>query len=135
MSIRTASGLPSTLTCKPQAQYIVHDPSPYPTHPPTISWMVPRSSGMLLDRRRVNAKKPRVGGAEFGRNYRKVSTTLRYQTSVRLAPPLRQRCDGDHKNALFCQVLQKVCACMTARPRTDALPSCPRGRVREARVK
>src|SRR5262249_43561924 len=71
----------------------------------------------------------------------KVSTTLRYQTSVRLAPPLRQRCDGDHKNALFCQVLQRVCACMTARPvacllsRTDALPSRHRGRVREARVK
>src|SRR6516164_705325 len=40
MSIRTATGLPSTLTCKLQAQYIVHEPSPYP-HPspqPLVGW-------------------------------------------------------------------------------------------------
>src|SRR5215468_8704400 len=140
MSIRTASQSPSTLTGKLQAQYVTHKPSPYP-HPP------PECSRSLTQ----NAKKPRVGGAELGRNEyhtavpdeceARVSTTLQYQTSVRLAPPLRQRCDGHHKNALFCQVLQKVCACMTARPvagllfRTDALPSCHRGRVREARAK
>src|SRR5262249_46998351 len=27
---------------------------------------------------------------------------------VKLAPPFRWRCDGDHKNALFCQVLHKT---------------------------
>src|SRR5262245_22412910 len=25
--------------------------------------------------------------------------------NLRLAPPVRSRCDGDHKNALFCRVL------------------------------
>ena len=41
---------------------------------------------------------------------------MRYRsTSVTLAPPLRSRCDGDHKNALFCQVLPKISACMTAK--------------------
>src|SRR5262249_46406900 len=31
---------------------------------------------------------------------------MRYRsTNMRLAPPVRSRCDGDHKNALFCRVL------------------------------
>ncbi len=49
---------------------------------------------------------------------------MRYQsTSVRLAPPLRSRCDGDHKNALFCRVLQKMSAGMTAlSPKADVNP-------------
>src|SRR5262249_15776582 len=93
------------------------------------------------DRRRMNAKKPRVGGAEFGRKPSNVSTACAVPTGLRLAPPLRSRCDGDHKNALFCRVLQKISACITAKPvtcplsRTDALPNCHRGRVREARAK
>ena len=33
-----------------------------------------------------------------------------------LAPPLRLRCDSDHKDALFCRVLQKMPACMSALP-------------------
>jgi hypothetical protein len=119
MSIRTASRLPSTLACKLQAHYVTHEPSPAiptPTHPPN-QWLdgtyVLRNAP---DRRPKNAKKPRVGGAEFGRKtiegeHRTCGTP---STSVRLAPPLRQRCDGDHKNALFCQVLQKISACMRA---------------------
>src|SRR6516164_5746049 len=116
-----------------------HPPIPTPPIPPTQWFNGTYVFRNAPDRRRVNAKKPRVGGAEFGRKPSKVSTAHAVpSTNVRLAPPLRQRCDGDHKNALFCQVLQKVCACMTTRPvacllsRTDALPSCPRGRVREA---
>ncbi len=35
---------------------------------------------------------------------------------MRLAPPLRSRCDGDHKNALFCRVLQEMAAFMTVLP-------------------
>ena len=44
--------------------------------------------------------------------------------AVKLPPPLRRRCDGDHKNALFCLVLQKISACMTAKP-----VACPLSRA------
>src|SRR6266566_3608486 len=125
MSIRTAAPLPSALTCKLQAQYIVHETIPHiSTHPPN-QWLdgthVFRNAP---DRRRKNAKKPRVGGAEFGRKPSNVSTAYAVPTSVRLAPPLRSRCDGDHKNVLFCRVLQKICACMTAKP-----VACPLSRT------
>src|SRR5262249_54698817 len=44
-------------------------------------------------------------------------------TIARLAPPLRSRCDGHHKNALFCRVLQKMSAGTTALPaKTDVNP-------------
>ena len=33
-----------------------------------------------------------------------------------IVSPLRSRCDGDHKNALFGRGLQKMSACMTALP-------------------
>src|SRR5262245_30402420 len=85
-----------------------HPRHPHSTHPPN-QWL----DGTYVfrnapDRRRMNAKKPRVGGAEFGRKPSNVSTAYAVPTGVRLAPPLRARCDGDHKNALFCQVLQKI---------------------------
>src|SRR6266478_9906932 len=52
---------------------------------------------------------------------------MRYQsTTVRLAPPLRSRCDGDHKNALFCRVLQKISACMTTKPVACSQERSPR---------
>jgi hypothetical protein len=69
MSLRTASPSPSTFTCKLQAQYMTHEPSPDP------QWF----DGTYVfrnapDHRPKNAKKPRVGGAEFGRKPSKVST-------------------------------------------------------------
>ena len=52
---------------------------------------------------------------------------MRYQsTTVRLAPPLRSRCDGDHKNALFCRVLQMISACMTTKPVACSQERSPR---------
>src|SRR5262249_18975044 len=87
-----------------------HPRHPRPTHPPNQWFDGTYVFRNAPDRRRMNAKKPRVGGAEFGRKPSNVSTAYAVPTSVRLAPPLRSRCDGDHKNALFCRVLQKVCA-------------------------
>src|SRR5262245_43760898 len=89
--------------------------TPYPPTIPASQWL----DGTYVfrnapDRRRKNAKKPRVGGAEFGRKPSNGSTAYAVPTGVGLAPPLRSRCDGDHKNALFCQVLQKISACMRA---------------------
>src|SRR5262249_61249947 len=66
-----------TLPYKLQAHYMPHEPSPAiptPPIPPISGWMVPLSPGMLPIRRPKNAKKPRVGGAEFGRKPSKVST-------------------------------------------------------------
>src|SRR6516162_3882115 len=84
-----------------------HPPVPTPPIPPTQWFNGTYVVQNAPDRRRMNAKKPRVGGAEFGRKPSNVSTACAVPTSVRLAPPLRQRCDGDHKNALFCRVLQR----------------------------
>ena len=53
-----------------------------------------------------------------------MSTAHAVPVSVKLPPPLRRRCDGDHKNALFCLVLQKISACMTAKP-----VACPLSRA------
>src|SRR5215475_7864822 len=88
-----------------------HPPIPTPPLPPTPWFNGTHVVQNAPDRRRTNAKKPRFGGAEFGRKPSNVSTACAVPTSVRLAPPLRQRCDGDHKNALFCRVLQKISAC------------------------
>ena len=74
MSIRTASRSPSTLACELRAQYMTHDHPPIPTHRPTIGWVVPHVFRNAPDRRPNDAKKPRVGGAEFGRKPSKVST-------------------------------------------------------------
>jgi len=68
MSIRTASRLPSTLACKLQAHYMTHDHPPIPTHPPN-QWLDGTYGFRNAPNRPKNAKKPRVGGAEFGRNY------------------------------------------------------------------
>jgi len=65
---------------------------PIPTHPPN-QWL----DGTYVfrnapDRRRKNAKKPRVGGAEFGRKPSKVSTAHAVpdecQTSAAVAPAM-----------------------------------------------
>src|SRR5262245_19168671 len=45
-------------------------------------------------------KKPRVSGAECRRNVGRTAYAVR-STNRRLVRPLRPRCDGDHKNALF----------------------------------
>src|SRR5262249_20336328 len=117
MSLRTASQSPSTLTGKLQAQYVTHKPSP----------LSPPTPGMLPIADLRTQRSPALAGLSSGGIMKseyhtavpdecktKVSTTLQYQTSVRLAPPLRQRCDGHHKNALFCQVLQKSYEPITA---------------------
>jgi hypothetical protein len=92
MSIRTASQSPSALTCKLQAQYMTHEPSPDP-HPSPDQWFdgtyVLRNAP---DHRPTNAKKPRVGGAEFGRKPSKVSTAHAVpderETSAAVAPAM-----------------------------------------------
>ena len=106
MSIRTASRLPSTLTCKLQAHYIIHEPPPTIPNLSPNHWLDGTHLSGMLPAGDVNVKKPRVGGAELGGTIR----------DVRLAPPLRSRCDGDHKNALFCRVLQEMAAFMTVLP-------------------
>jgi hypothetical protein len=130
MSIRPASRLPSTLTCKLQAQYITHEPPPaIPRQPIPNQWL----DGTYVFRNAPIAdpttqRSPALAGLSSGGKPSKVSTAdaVPSRRVQGLAPPLRQRCDGDHKNALFCRVLQKISACMTAKPvacplsRTDA---------------
>src|SRR5262249_37027748 len=80
-----------------------------PTHPANHSVGMMRapclpacSQAMMVQ----NAKKPRIGGAEFGRNHRGGAPHMRYRsTNMKLAPPVRSRWGGDDKNALFCRVL------------------------------
>src|SRR5262245_10124091 len=113
MSIRTASLLPSTFTCKLQAQYISHEPPPgSPTHPPN-HWLDGTHVSGMLPAGDVNVKKPRVGGAEFGGTSTVTTAHAAPVDSWRLARPSRLRCDNHHKKALFFRVLQQMSAFMT----------------------
>src|SRR5262249_35952426 len=109
-----------------------HPPIPHPSPQSLVGWYPgpPECSrSPACERKEAPRCRGWVGQETIEGEHRTCGTG---STSVRLTPPLRQRCDGDHKNALFCRVLQKVCACMTARPvacllsRTDALPSSDR---------
>ena len=56
----------------------------------------------------VTRKQTRVGGAEYERNHPTSTAHAVPMCNHPLAPPVRSRCDGDHKNPLFCRVLQKM---------------------------
>src|SRR5262249_24331429 len=75
--------------------------------------MAPMSSGMLPTGD-LTQRSPALAGLKFGGNHRTCGTGRQTRDKP---PPSRLRCDGDHKNALFLRVLQKMSTFMTGETR------------------